>query len=166
MGRLFADLVIPSSRLLKKTSGPHELAFLAVTKAQIARFWSPTPRMNRTQVSLPVPVTDVDAALEQQILDVPQREREPHIHHHRGPDHLGRGVEALEGACRLGSGFYVASARVSRSQSGGHVRLTVPVQTGGRSGPLHKAPIARMEARPDTPNELSEKRLKRSSPKL
>jgi len=34
-------------------------------------------------------VADIDAALEQQILDVPQAEREPHVHHHHQADHLG-----------------------------------------------------------------------------
>jgi hypothetical protein len=34
-------------------------------------------------------VADVDAALEQQVLDVPQRQRETHVHHHDQADHLG-----------------------------------------------------------------------------
>ncbi len=37
-------------------------------------------------------MADVDAALGQQVLDVPQRQREPDIHHHHEADHLGRGV--------------------------------------------------------------------------
>jgi hypothetical protein len=34
-------------------------------------------------------VADVDAALEQQILDVPQRKREADVHHDHEPDHFG-----------------------------------------------------------------------------
>jgi len=39
-------------------------------------------------------MADVDAALEQQILDVPQRERETHVHHHHEADYLWRRVKA------------------------------------------------------------------------
>jgi hypothetical protein len=35
-------------------------------------------------------VTDVDATLEQQILNVPQAQWKPDIHHDNQPDHLGR----------------------------------------------------------------------------
>ncbi len=41
-------------------------------------------------------VADIDAAFEQEVFDVPQREREPHVHHHHKADHLGRGVEIPE----------------------------------------------------------------------
>ncbi len=41
---------------------------------------------------------DIDAPLVQQILDVPQRERIPDIHHHREADDLGRGLEVAEDA--------------------------------------------------------------------
>ena len=34
-------------------------------------------------------VADVDATLGQQVLDLPQRQREPDIHHHSEPDDLG-----------------------------------------------------------------------------
>jgi hypothetical protein len=43
-------------------------------------------------------VADLDAALVQQILDVPERERETDVHHHRQADDLGRRLEVLEGA--------------------------------------------------------------------
>lgn len=33
-------------------------------------------------------VADIDPALEQQVLDVSQRQRETHVHHHYQPDHL------------------------------------------------------------------------------
>jgi len=38
-------------------------------------------------------VADVDAPLEQNILDLSQRQRIADIHHHREADHLGRAVE-------------------------------------------------------------------------
>ena len=41
-------------------------------------------------------MADVDPALEQQVLDVPQRQLEPHLHHDHQADHLGRGVEVAE----------------------------------------------------------------------
>lgn len=40
-------------------------------------------------------VADIVAALEQEIFDVPQRQREPHIHHRFKADNLGRGVKVL-----------------------------------------------------------------------
>ena len=45
-------------------------------------------------------VTNIDAALEQQILDVPQRGREPHVHHDDQPNDLRKtGLAALLGIC-------------------------------------------------------------------
>ena len=35
-------------------------------------------------------VADINAALEQQILHIPEAEGEPDVHHHRPADHLGR----------------------------------------------------------------------------
>jgi hypothetical protein len=34
-------------------------------------------------------MANVYAALEQQVLDVPQRQREPHLHHHHNAEYLG-----------------------------------------------------------------------------
>jgi hypothetical protein len=42
-------------------------------------------------------VTDVEAPLEEQIFDLPQRQRIADIHHHREADDLGRTVEISEG---------------------------------------------------------------------
>jgi hypothetical protein len=42
-------------------------------------------------------VTDVDAPLEEQIFDLPQRQRIVDVHHHHEADHLGRAVETTEG---------------------------------------------------------------------
>ena len=42
-------------------------------------------------------VTDVDATLEQNILDLPRRQRIADVHHHHEADHLGRTVEITEG---------------------------------------------------------------------
>jgi len=41
-------------------------------------------------------MTDIDAAFVQQIFDVPERKREPNIHHNRQADDVGRRLEVLE----------------------------------------------------------------------
>ena len=41
-------------------------------------------------------VADIDTALEQQVLDLAQRQRVPDIHHHRQADDLGRTIEIAE----------------------------------------------------------------------
>ena len=43
-------------------------------------------------------MADVDAALVQQILDIPEREREPNIHHYRQADDLGARLELTKRA--------------------------------------------------------------------
>ena len=43
-------------------------------------------------------VADLDAALVQQVIDVPERKREADVHHHRQADDLGAGLEPLERA--------------------------------------------------------------------
>jgi hypothetical protein len=43
-------------------------------------------------------VAQVDAALGEQVLDVPQRQREPHVHHHHQADHLRGRIEVAEWA--------------------------------------------------------------------
>ena len=43
------------------------------------------------------PVANVDAALEQQALDLTERQRIADIHHHREADNFGRAVEIAEG---------------------------------------------------------------------
>ncbi len=54
------------------------------------------PDIGGEQRAEPIPpqpdrfMADVDAALEQQVLDVPQRQRETDIHHYHEADHLGR----------------------------------------------------------------------------
>jgi len=42
------------------------------------------------------PVANADAALEQQVFQIPQRQGISHVHHHHEPDHLGRRVEVAE----------------------------------------------------------------------
>ena len=47
----------------------------------------------------PVPhrlAAEIDPALEQQVFDVAQRQRKPHLHHYHQADDLGRGVEVAE----------------------------------------------------------------------
>lgn len=53
----------------------------------------------RTKPVPPIPnrfMADIDAALVKQILDIAQRQREPHIHHHRQADDFLAGLEILE----------------------------------------------------------------------
>jgi hypothetical protein len=55
---------------------------------------------HRTEAIPPEPyrlVTNVDAPLEQNILDLPQRQRITDIHHHREVTYLGRAIEITEG---------------------------------------------------------------------
>ena len=60
----------------------------------------------RTKAVPPEPhglVAKIDAAFEQQVLDVAQAQREPDVHHHYQSDHLGRGVEIAERTDGLGA---------------------------------------------------------------
>ena len=41
-------------------------------------------------------MAQVDSAFEKQVLDIAQRQREPHIQHYRQADDLGRGVKVAE----------------------------------------------------------------------
>ena len=64
---------------------------------------APLPDLGGEHWTEPVPpethslVTDVDATLEQQVLDLTQRQRISNVHHHRQTDDLGRRVEITEG---------------------------------------------------------------------
>ena len=59
-------------------------------------------RLRGKHLAEPVPpepyrlVADIDTALEQQVLDLAQRQRVPDIHHHRQADDLGRTIEIAE----------------------------------------------------------------------
>jgi len=76
---LHVDLVEVPSPLPETPHGVHALA----------------PDVCGKQGAEPVPpqphrfMTNVDAALEQQVLDIPQRQRKPHVHEHNEADHLG-----------------------------------------------------------------------------
>jgi len=65
------------------------------------------PDIGCKQRAEPVPpmphrlVADVDPVLGQQILNVPQAQRKPHVHHHNQPDDLGRRVEIAKRAVWL-----------------------------------------------------------------
>ena len=43
-------------------------------------------------------VADVDPPLGQQVLDIPQAQGEPHVHHHNQSDDLGRLIEVAKRA--------------------------------------------------------------------
>ena len=55
-------------------------------------------------------VANVDAALEKQIFDIPQRKRVADIRHDDEPDHLGRGIEPAKGVVELGHGGQLGQA--------------------------------------------------------
>ena len=71
-------------------------------------------------------VADVDPALGQQILDVPQRQGIFDIHHYDEADHLRRAVEMAKRALRLSSGFAAYPRRLPLLGIPCHIRLTVP----------------------------------------
>ncbi len=57
------------------------------------------PGEHRTEPVPPEPdrlVADIDATFEQQVFDLPQRQRIADVHHHREANHLGRTVEITE----------------------------------------------------------------------
>ena len=62
----------------------------------------PLPDLRHEHRTEPVPpqphrlMADIDAALEQNVLDLAQRQRIPDIHHHRQADDFGRRVEITE----------------------------------------------------------------------
>ena len=73
---------------------------------------APFPDLRGEHRAEPVPpepyrlVADIDTALEQQVLDLAQRQRVPDIHHHREANDFGRTIEIAEGIfhpLRLGS---------------------------------------------------------------
>ena len=47
-------------------------------------------------------MADIDAALKQQIFNLPQRQRIADVHHHRKADDLGRAIEITEGILHHG----------------------------------------------------------------
>ncbi len=58
-------------------------------------------REHRAEAVLPEPnrfMANVDAALVQKVLDIPERKRKPDIHHHRQADDLGARLEVAKGA--------------------------------------------------------------------
>lgn len=65
-------------------------------------------------------------ALEQQVLDSPQRERKPHVHYHCQTDDLGRGVEIAKGTGGSGSRRAAHQPPPSADRAGSEFSLTVP----------------------------------------
>jgi len=78
-----------------------------------------TPDVRGEKWPEPVPpmahglVADVDAALEQQVFNVSQAEREAHIHQHHQPDHLRRRMEIAERAGGLARAWHAGALRGS-----------------------------------------------------
>lgn len=53
-----------------------------------------------------------DAALEEQVLDIAQRQLKPHVHHHDQANDLGRGVEVMERTGRFAGAWHVCALAV------------------------------------------------------
>ena len=70
-------------------------------------------------------MAQIDPALEQQVLDVPQRQREPHVHHHDETDHPGRGVELAKRAVWFAGAWHATHAK-RPILTGGAFALTEP----------------------------------------
>ena len=75
--------------------GPHVLNPLAADLAGEHRAEPVPPQTHRL-------VADIDPALEQQVLDIAQRERVADVHHDHQPDHLRGAVKLAERVLRLG----------------------------------------------------------------
>jgi hypothetical protein len=65
-------------------------------------------------------------SLEQQILNIPQRQRGAHIQHHDHPDHLGRRVKASKRAGWLGSRSAAHPSGLEGRHLPCHIGLTEP----------------------------------------
>ena len=72
-------------------------------------------------------VTYVDAALEEQVLHVPQAEREPHILKHYEADHLGGAVEVAERVLGLARAGHAGAPTLARLLAGA-LALTAPTR--------------------------------------
>src|SRR5208337_4637856 len=69
-------------------------------------------------------MADVDPPLGQEILDVPQRQRVPDVHHHDQTDHFWRAVEISE---RVAHGL-----KLLQPEAGRKIGLTMPCRARGR----------------------------------
>ena len=76
-------------------------------------------------------VAEIDAALEQQVFDVPQAEREADIHEDNEPDHLRRGVEPLEWTGRFCAGLAWHEGGLAMCDIACHTALTGPARLLG-----------------------------------
>ena len=72
-------------------------------------------------------MADVDATLEQQILDVPERKREADVHQHYQADHLGGGIEVAERASEFARAWHADAINRAYLTTGAFA-LTVPAR--------------------------------------
>ena len=87
-------------------------------------------------------MADVDATFGQQILDLPQRQRKPDMHHHRAPDDLGLPVEMVEGIshrCKLWNATSRLKLICSDTAGGGRNHRDRDAGKSGRSRVLSRA---------------------------
>lgn len=82
-------------------------------------------------------MTDIDATLEQQIFDVPQRERIPNIQHHDHADDFGRCMKVAKRILKL-----VHPLRLASEQTVGHLYDSAIQSEDAVDTPPLTAPIA------------------------
>jgi len=99
--------------------GPHVIHPLPTDLGREHRSKAVPPETHRL-------MANVDPALGQQILDVPQRQRLFDVHHHDEADHRRRAVELAERARRLSSGFAAHPRRLPLLGTPCHIRLIAP----------------------------------------
>ena len=98
-----------------------------------AHLLRPLPAEHRAKAVPPQPhrlMADVDAALGQQVLHIPQRQRVLHVHHHHEADHLRRTVEVAE---RVGGAGHMAALPAS-DYRGAKFGLTEPARQSAEEG--------------------------------
>ena len=89
------------------------------------------PNVTCKQRAEPIPphphrlMANVDPTLEQQVFDIAQRQREPHVHHHHQADHFGRGVEVAKRAGGLAFAGHRSCPKPQLLKNGAF-RLTMP----------------------------------------
>ena len=101
----FSFVIHGPPKIMRLAIDLHENLIQVPLPVRVRMTIDPTfPKISSKQRSKPVPpkanclVADLDAAFMQQILHIPQRQRETHIHHHRQADDLWRRLEIPKGA--------------------------------------------------------------------
>jgi hypothetical protein len=119
-------MVDGAPKIAKLAVDLHERLIQMPTPLRVAAYvrYPPLSDLGSKHRTKPVPpkpdrlMADVDAALGQEILDVAQRQRVLHVHHHDQTDHFWRAVEIPE---RVAHGLKLPQPNTARK-----IALTVP----------------------------------------